>query len=148
LRHLRDLFHDGTVVGLGLKICGMVYEENSLVMAPGVETTTDDRGHYRLTGLPRAPAYRLFLDPRPEQPYTKATFKTPGGLPALEPVAFDMALKRGVLVRGRVTDKATGRPVSGYVNAYTFADNPHLDEFPGYRKSIRILRAHRGRRPV
>ena len=49
--------------------------------------------------------------------------------------AFDIALKRGVLVRGRVTDKATGRPVSGYVNAYTFADNPHVGEFPGYRAS-------------
>ena len=44
-------------------------------------------------------------------------------------------LKRGVLVRGRVTDKATGRPVSGYVNAYTFADNPHVGEFPGYDES-------------
>ena len=34
-----------------------------------------------------------------------------------------------------MTDKATGQPVSGYVNAYTFADNPHVNEFPGYRSS-------------
>ena len=46
-----------------------------------------------------------------------------------------MTLKRGVLVRGRVTDKATGRPVAGYVSSYTFPDNPHVDEFPGYRSS-------------
>ncbi len=50
-----------------------------------------------------------------------------------------MTLKRGVLVRGRVTDKATGRPVSGYVGSYTFADNPHVDEFPGYKESYQPL---------
>ncbi len=48
---------------------------------------------------------------------------------------FDIKLKRGVLVRGRVTDKATGLPATGFVNAYTFADNPHLADFPGYAGS-------------
>jgi hypothetical protein len=118
-----------------LKVKGMVYEEHSLVPAPGIEATTDARGHYRLTGLPKGPAYRLFIEPGKGQPYTKATFRTPGGSPSLEPIAFDIALKRGVLVRGRVTDKATGRPVSGYVNPHAFADNPHVEEFPGYRSS-------------
>jgi RNA polymerase sigma factor (sigma-70 family) len=119
----------------GAKLRGMVFEEHSLVRAPGIEATTDAQGHYRLTGLPKAPAYRLFLEPGRGQPYTNGTFRTPGGSPALEPVAFDVALKRGVLVRGKVTDKATGRPVAGYVNAYAFADNPHVGEFPGYRSS-------------
>jgi protocatechuate 3,4-dioxygenase beta subunit len=117
----------------GLKFRGMVYEESSLVSAPGVEATTDVQGHYRLTGLPKAPSYRLFLEPGEGRPYTRATFITPGGSPGLEPIHFDIALKRGVLVRGRVTDKATGRPVSGYVNSFAFADNPHVDAFPGYR---------------
>ena len=47
-------------------------------------------------------------------------------------MTFDIALKRGILVRGRVTDKATGQPVPGYINAFTFRDNPHVNEFPGY----------------
>jgi RNA polymerase sigma factor (sigma-70 family) len=119
----------------GLHLRGMVFEEHSLVPAPGIEATTDIQGRYRLTGLPKAPAYRLFIEPGKGQPYTKATFQTPAGSPALEPITFDMKLKRGVLVRGRVTDKATGRPVSGYVNSYTFTDNPHVGEFPGYRSS-------------
>jgi hypothetical protein len=50
-------------------------------------------------------------------------------------VKFDINLKYGILVRGRVTDKATGKPVSGYVNSFTFADNPLIDEYPGYRSS-------------
>src|SRR5262249_1407364 len=79
--------------------------------------------------------YRLFIEPGQGQPYTRASFVTPAGSPALEPIAFDIALKRGVLVRGRVTDKATGRPVSGYIDSLAFADNPHVDEFPGFRES-------------
>src|SRR5262249_28510150 len=40
-----------------------------------------------------------------------------------------------IVVRGRVTDKATGWPVPGIVGAYAFRDNPHLREYPGYEES-------------
>ena len=119
----------------GLKLQGMVFEERSFVPAPGVEATTDARGHYRLTGLPRAPAYRLFVEPGGGKPYLNATFRVAGDTPAFDPVTYDFALKRGIVLRGKVTDKATGQPVSGFVNVYTFEDNPHIDEFPGYRSS-------------
>ncbi len=56
----------------------------------------------------------------------------PARSPALQPVTFDVALKQGVLIRGRVTDKATGRPAPGYIDVYTFRDNPAIKEFPGY----------------
>ena len=97
----------------GLTLHAAVFEEHSLIPAEGVEATTDAQGHYRLSGLPKASAYRLFVEPGEGLPYPKATFRAPAGSPALEPVRFDIALKRGVLVRGRVTDKATGRPVPG-----------------------------------
>ena len=64
----------------GVKLRGMVFEENSHVLAPGVEATTDARGHYRLAGLPRAPAYRLFTEPGRGQPYTKGHLPDPGRL--------------------------------------------------------------------
>ena len=115
----------------GVKLGGMVFDEHSTVSAEGVEATTDAQGRYQLTGLPKGPAYRLFLEPGNGLPYTQATFRVPADSPALEPVNFDITLKRGILVRGRVTDKATGRPVSGYVRSYAFADNPHIEEFPG-----------------
>ena len=67
----------------GLTLRGMVYDRSSLIPAPGVEATTDAQGHYRLTGLPRGPAYRLFVEPGQGQPYTRATFVTPAGSPAL-----------------------------------------------------------------
>ena len=45
---------------------------------------------------------------------------------------FDIALKRGILLRGRVTDKATGSRCRAIVNPFTFRDNPFIKEFPGY----------------
>jgi len=119
----------------GLTLRGRVYVRSNLVPARGIEAKTDARGHYRLNGLPGGPSYRLFIEPGQGHPYNRATFVTPAGSHALEPIAFDIAMKRGVLVRGRVTDKATGRTVSGYVHAFAFADNPHADEFLGYRGS-------------
>ena len=97
----------------GLEIQAAVFDEHSLIPAPGIEATTDAEGRYRLDGLPKAPAYRLFIKPAKGLPYTNGTLKVPAESPGLEPVTFDFALKRGVFVRGRVIDKVTGRPVQG-----------------------------------
>jgi RNA polymerase sigma factor (sigma-70 family) len=119
----------------GITLRAAVFEERSFVPAPGIEATTDERGYYRLAGLPRAPAYRVFVDPGAGRPYLKAALRAEGGTPAFDPLQFDIALKRGIWVRGKVTDKATGHPVSAMVDAFAFVDNPHVREFPGYRSS-------------
>ena len=119
----------------GVEIRAAVYDAHSLSPDPGIEATTDDRGHYRLVGLPRAPAYRIFIEPGSSGPYTKAALRAAGDTPAFEPVTFDIALKRGILVRGKITDKATGQLVHAAVDVYAFADNPHVREFPGFRSS-------------
>ncbi|WP_435011011.1 sigma-70 family RNA polymerase sigma factor [Tundrisphaera lichenicola] len=120
---------------VGLKINAAVFDDHSLIQDRGIEAETDAEGHYRLDGLPKAAAYRLFLSPGPGLPYSKGTLKAPADSPALEPVAFDFKLKSGVIVRGKVTDKATGRPVRGYAHYYAFADNPNVDDYPGFRSS-------------
>ncbi len=47
----------------GVRLHAAVFDERSLIPAEGIEATTDAQGHYRLSGLPRAPAYRLFVEP-------------------------------------------------------------------------------------
>jgi RNA polymerase sigma factor (sigma-70 family) len=95
---------------------------------------TDADGRYRLLGMPTSPAYRLLVDHAPDRfrPYVARISSTPSDLPAAGPVRFDVAMRRGVVVRGRVTDKATGRPVTGYLDPLVFEDNPALLEFPDY----------------
>jgi RNA polymerase sigma factor (sigma-70 family) len=94
----------------GMKLRATVYNRASSLNrpAPGVETTTDVLGRYRLAGLPKGASYRVFVEPCERLPYIEATFLASASSPGLEPVTFDIALKRGVLVRGRVTNKATG----------------------------------------
>lgn len=130
---VRDLDTGRPIAGVALGAA--VYKEHELIPASGIEATSDDQGRYRLAGLPRSPAYRVFVDPAPGQPYPKATFRASGDGPAFGPVTFDIALKRGIVVRGKVTDKATGRPVQCSADIYTFMDNLHIHEFSGYRES-------------
>jgi len=116
----------------GLMLHAGVFDARSFIPTQGVEATTDAQGRYRLTGLPKAPAYRLFVEQAEGKPYPATTFRAPAESLAFEPVTFDITLKRGVPIRGRVTDKATGQPVPGYINSFTFRNNPSIKEFPGY----------------
>jgi RNA polymerase sigma factor (sigma-70 family) len=119
----------------GLEIRAAVFDEHSLIPAPGIEFTTDDQGRYRVDGLPKAAAYRLFIKTPKGLPYTNATLKVSAESPGIEPITFDISLQRGVFVRGRVIDKVTGRPIKGYANYYTFRDNPNIRQFVGFSAS-------------
>jgi len=56
--------------------------------------------------------------------------RVPDG-PGLEPAALDVKLKRGVWITGKVTDKATGKPVPSMVRYIVLGDNPNLAAAPG-----------------
>jgi len=116
----------------GVAIVGKVRnEEMSVSVAePDVEATTDAEGHYRLPGLPRGALLSVIARPGAGLPYPTAESEVPDGLTQAR---LDLGLKRGVVVRGRVTEKGTGRPVPGArVQTYAFADDPALAEYPGY----------------
>ena len=124
----------------GVHITGMPNIPNSLITTPGVEATTDAQGRYRVDGLPVARGFKLFTEAPAGQPYVNCGFVSPAGEPRPGPFTFDIALKRGVLVRGRLTDKATGRPLRGSVIYHAFADNPHLDEYPNFKRGSQETR--------
>jgi hypothetical protein len=93
-----------------------------------VRTTTDKEGRYRLIGLPKGEDNQL-LATTSDLPYLPASQKVED-TSGLAPVTVDFALKRGVWVQGRVTEKDTGKPLSGGVGYYCFRDNPHSKELP------------------
>ncbi len=101
-----------------------------------IRTTTDENGRYRLVGLPKgsgnkiaARTYDTFMPRRieaaNERPYL-ASIKEVGNPLGLEPVTVDFALKRGVWVKGRVTEKETGKPLfAARVEYFCFVDTPN-----------------------
>jgi len=104
---------------------------------PTVDAATDEHGRYRLVGLSREAGHRLLAVPLDGQPYLRAEL-TSGAATGLDPVTLDFTLKRGVLIRGRVTNKETGRPVAALVTYFALDDNRYLREAPGYRNSHSI----------
>jgi RNA polymerase sigma factor (sigma-70 family) len=90
-----------------------------------IRTTTDKAGRYRLVGLPRAAGHYLWVTPAAGQPYLPPERKSAGVSSGLDPLRVDFELKRGVLIRGRVTDQETGLSVAARVEYFAFADNPH-----------------------
>jgi RNA polymerase sigma factor (sigma-70 family) len=93
-----------------------------------VRTTTDKDGRYRLVGLPKGDDNRVMAVGN-DLPYLHAVRKVENP-PGLEPVTVDFDLRRGVRVKGRVTEKGTGKPLEGGVVYYCFSDNPNAKESP------------------
>ena len=89
-----------------------------------VRTTTGADGRYRLVGMPAGSGNRITAVPGPAQSYLGSGAEVPGGA-GPEPATVDFALKRGVAIRGKITDKATGQPVPAVVEYFVFIDNPH-----------------------
>ena len=127
---VRDLDTGAPIAAV--RVNGMAFEERSTAFYHEVAATTDLQGQYRLSGLAQADRYRLFLFPGKGQPYPTATFVEAADRPGLEPATIDLKLKRGVLVRGRVSNKLTGKPIKEvWVQSFASGDNVHAAKFPG-----------------
>jgi RNA polymerase sigma factor (sigma-70 family) len=124
----------------GVHITGMPKIERSLVVTPGVEATSDAQGRYTVTGLPTSRGFKLFTEAAAGQPYVNGGFVSPATEPKPGPFTFDITLKRGVMVRGRLTDKVTRKPVEGAVTYHAFEDNSHLEEYPNFTRDSQVTR--------
>jgi RNA polymerase sigma factor (sigma-70 family) len=98
-----------------------------LVPSP-IKTTTDAQGRYRLSGVPKAKRYHMGAG-------GGTYFYTPQEVrdtPGREPITADFELERGILVRGRLTDKTTGKPVRGHIFYTPLSENANLKKYPGF----------------
>lgn len=72
---------------------------------------TDQEGRYELLGLAKSPRYTLAVRPANGQFYFQRTVELTDTA-GLDPLTADIELVQGMTVRGKVTDKATGKPVA------------------------------------
>jgi RNA polymerase sigma factor (sigma-70 family) len=90
-------------------------------------TETDKDGRFRLDGLPRG-VHTLTIEPPP--PYLRAEHKAQADEPGTAAFSCTIELDPACLVSGRIVDRASGKPVQGWVEYRPFADNPELKRNP------------------
>jgi len=106
-----------------------------------IKTLTDEKGRFRLTGMPKARGSEIFVVPTTEQPYFPLLKKVPD-TKGFKTAEVEFGLKRGVWIAGRVTDQTNGKPVFSRVHYYPFLSNKHAKKFanflPGESSSVRM----------
>ncbi len=105
-----------------------------------IRTATDRDGCYRLDGLTKGS--REIMAMTDDMPYLPA-LRTVEDPPGLDTVTFDIALKRGVWIKGRVFDKATGEPHWADVEYHCFRSNPNVNEVPASLPDNRQIKVTR-----
>jgi beta-lactamase regulating signal transducer with metallopeptidase domain len=97
-----------------------------------LSVTTDADGRYRLEGMPKGEGNRLLAVPADRQPYFMREVDVPDP-PGFGAIALDVELHRGLLIRGRVTDRETGEPVPGTrLHYFPFLENEHAQAIPEF----------------
>jgi hypothetical protein len=97
-----------------------------------IRTTTDAEGQYRLIGMPTGSGNIIAVTPPADEPYLPA-LKEVDDRVGLEPVTADIALKRGIWIKGRVVDQERGHAVTAMVHYYARGANPHLTDVAGFK---------------
>lgn len=113
-------------------------------LAPIILTgTTDAEGRYEIRGARKAKAYMVEVASDTATGHMAAQFRAEDTA-GYAPIIIDLAVKKGVIVTGRVIDKGTGKPVPARVLADALHANPHVKDYPEYESSAVLLPAQTG----
>jgi protocatechuate 3,4-dioxygenase beta subunit len=126
------------LVGPGKIIVGTVRDKRAGKPAAGVtvvcpmtmiwgKSITDQDGRYKITGMPKRQKYTVAAG---GAPYFNQTHLDVPDTAGLETVTVDFDMERGLAIRGRLLDKATGKAVRGHVGWTPAPDNPNLKDLP------------------
>jgi RNA polymerase sigma factor (sigma-70 family) len=108
----------------GVYISGSPAEMGWLETANELMVKTDAQGHYKLAGLPKSKQYRLRAGPGEGSVYLSRA-KLESGTGGLDPMTVDFEMLKGVEIHGRITDKATGKPVQASLRYAPLQGNTH-----------------------
>jgi hypothetical protein len=116
----------------GVKVVSDRFAGSDFVRTQDLETTTDDRGRFRLLGMPKGQGNQIMLLPNDDQPYFMREIKV-ADQPGLGPVEVEVDLHQGLWITGTVTDKATGEPLEEAILYYLpLLTNKHAQALPEF----------------
>lgn len=90
-----------------------------------MRAVTDPRGHYRLDGLPVGHPIELGATLSAGM-IDRPMYQKLSDAPGVGPTRLDFKLLRGIPVEGKVTNRATGKPVAAFVRYLPTLENPTL----------------------
>jgi uncharacterized GH25 family protein len=93
-----------------------------------LKAKTDGEGRYEIRGARKAKSYRLLVASDPGAGYMP-TQKWADDTTGYQPVVADLKVKKGVVITGKVIDRATGRPVPGWAAAAVLKGNPFAKDY-------------------
>src|SRR5262249_1005945 len=94
-----------------------------------IRTTADKDGRYQFVGMPKGSGNLIRALPPEGGPYLPET-RSVDNPPGLETAHVDFALLRGTFVKGKVTDKGTGKAATAQLEYFVFTENPALKRYP------------------
>lgn len=137
---VRDIESQEPLVGIPVAVGG-VYG-TTMSHTGYIVTKTDEQGRYRIDGLPIEPAgvrrYQgNYLAVRAgDLPYIENEILPIPASDGLAPVEFDIELRRGVMAKGQLTDKATGKPVIADIYFTPFLTNENNSQYKRYADDV------------
>jgi RNA polymerase sigma factor (sigma-70 family) len=93
--------------------------------------TTDAAGQYEFRGARKARSYPILVASDGVTGHVATTVRC-DDTPGYTPVTVDVAVRKGVIVTGRVLDKATGKPLPGFATVLPCNDNKFVADFPAF----------------
>jgi RNA polymerase sigma factor (sigma-70 family) len=111
----------------GKGIAGITVQEANHYVPKAV---TDEKGQYRLEGVPKTAQYHVIAFGKKGVPYFDNAQMDVKDSAGFDPITVDFKMYRGIEVTGRITDKATGKPVAARVQYFESFDNPVVKSDP------------------
>jgi beta-lactamase regulating signal transducer with metallopeptidase domain/protocatechuate 3,4-dioxygenase beta subunit len=100
-----------------------------------MRAVTDDQGRFRVTGMPPGESHVLEAMPPKSEPYLIASQDVSLSLDDGDAKQIEIQVKQGIWIKGRVTDKQSGEPVSATVDYLALQKNPHTLDKLGLRQA-------------
>ena len=106
-------------------------QRHGIPSPPLVEARTDARGRYEYRGAGKTKTYHLSVASDSATGYLAAQVDAADTV-GYAPVTVDLRLKKGVIVTGKILDKATGKSVPGFAQSEVLVNNPCVKDYPPF----------------
>ena len=113
----------------GVKVLLSRYNDTLSLLPRNLPAVTDAAGRYEIRGAKKARRYMVEIAADPDAG-TLGSVAWAEDTDGYGPASTDLRLARGVIIRGRLIDKGTGKPVPGFATVATLRDNPFAKTYP------------------